>query len=73
MRFPTKWYQSLVHLNQVGGFEQNDVMSPWQVVLHIRCVPKCSEDKKKFGLRGGSLVLCSMGGLLGVLQKSHIG
>ena len=56
----------------MGGFEQNDVVSPWQVVLHIRRVPKCSEDKKKSSLRGGSLVLCSRGGLLGVLSKFHI-
>ena len=51
--------------------EQNDVMGgsthpppPKQMVLHIRRV--LEHSKENSGLRGGSMELCSRGGLLGV-------
>ena len=39
------------------------------MVLHIGRVPERSEGN--LGLRGGSVELCSMGGLLGLHPKSH--
>ena len=39
------------------------------MVLHVRHVLKCSEGNPN--LRGGSMELCSRGGLLGVHPKSH--
>ena len=48
------------------------MVSPWQVVLHVRCVPKRSERQRNPGLRGGLVELSSSGGLLGVRPKSHI-
>ena len=54
--------------------EQNDAMGginpppppppPKQMVLHIRRV--LEHSKENYGLRGGSMELCSRGGLLGV-------
>ena len=38
-------------------------------MLHVRRVLKCNEANLDF--RGGSMELCSSGGLLGVHPKSH--
>ena len=42
-------------------------------MVHIRRVPDHSERQGNPGLRGGSVELCSRGGLLGMCPKSHIG
>ena len=41
------------------------------MVLHVRRAPECNERQENPSLRGGSVELCSSGGLLGVLPKSH--
>ena len=43
------------------------------MVFHVRCVPKCSEDKKNPNLMRGLIELYLRGGLLGMHPKSHIG
>ena len=48
-------------------------VSPGQVAFHVRRAPKYSERQGNPSLRGGSVVLCSKQGLLGVCLKSHIG
>ena len=45
------------------------VMSPWQVVHHVRRVPKCSEDKKNPNLRGDSVELYSRERIVGCAPK----
>ena len=50
--------------------EQNGVVSPKQVVLQVRRVPKHSKENPD--LRRGLVELCSRRGLLGVCLKSHI-
>ena len=53
---------------------RDDVVSPWPLEgLHVRCVPKCIEDKKNHGLRGGLAKLYSRGGLFSVFPKFHNG
>ena len=46
--------------------KQNCLVSdgPLQVALHVRHVPECDERQGNHGLRGGSMELCSMGGLV---------
>ena len=39
------------------------------MVFHVRRVPQHNEEN--FGLKGGSVELCSRRGLLGVYLKSH--
>ena len=53
--------------------KQKDVMSPRQVVLHVRCVLQLFERQGNHGFRGGSIVLCSVVRLLNVHLKSHLG
>ena len=52
--------------------EQNVVVSPLQVVLHVRHMPEHCERQKNPSLSGGSVELCFRGGLLGMHLKSHI-